>query len=381
MEFVFIVGAVQAFFLTFLAINKKNKSKGDYVLMSWFILLGTMLIAYSLEVMGIEDRYPIFWGLNTSLPMLVGPVTLLYILTYTKKNQKISSLYILNILPYVIFTIIVFIKMIAYSEPTVRENIRLIEDAEEPIFFLFELTRILLGPIYLIVSLFVLRKHTDRIGRYFSYTEEIDLKWLRNLTLMLILIWVTVLIISILANWNDFIPWRLGDNLIYLMVTITVFVNGYFGIRQQIIFSSITAKIDSATKVSESKNNTSQYLNSGLSEKESKSHLDNLLILMRDEQPYLDGKLTLAQVAARMNISTNHLSQVINENLNKNFFDFINGYRVELIKQKMQDKSNSHLTLLGMAYDSGFNSKSSFNSIFKKTSGITPSQYLQSQSA
>ena len=381
MEYIFIVGAVQAFFLTFLVISKENKSKGDYVMMTWFVLLGILLTAYSLEVLGIDDQYPIFWGFTTSLPMLVGPITLLYVLAYTKKDQRISPLFALNALPYLIFTVIVFIKMTTESESTVRENITLIEDAQEPIFFLFELCRIFLGPIYLIISLFLLRKHTDRIGRYFSYTENINLKWIRNVILMLIFIWVTVIIISILSNWNDFIPWRLGDNLIYLMVTITVFINGYYGIRQQIIFSSFPSKTSPATPLTQSGNNKSQYLNSGLTEKESKAHLENLLKFMKDEQPYLDGKLSLAQVAESMDISTNHLSQVINENLNRNFFDFINGYRVELVKQKMLDSANSNLTLLGMAYDSGFNSKSSFNSIFKKSTGMTPSQYLQSQSA
>ena len=93
--------------------------------------------------------------------------------------------------------------------------------------------------------------------------------------------------------------------------------------------------------------------------------------------PYIDGKLSLKQVAQKMEISTNYLSQVINENLKKNFFDFVNEYRVNLVKQKMKDPTNSQYTLLALAYDCGFNSKSSFNVIFKKNTGLTPSQYLK----
>ena len=102
---------------------------------------------------------------------------------------------------------------------------------------------------------------------------------------------------------------------------------------------------------------------------------------MNAEQPYLLEKLSLKEVAEYLDISPNHLSQVINENLNKNFFDFINGYRVELIKQKMLNSENSSLSLLGMAYESGFNSKSCFNSVFKKMTGLTPSKYLKSQTS
>ncbi len=381
MEYLFIVGAFQAFFFSVLAWNKQSKSTGDYVMMLWFILLGIMLVAYSLEVIGIEDRFPVFWALTTGLPLLMGPVALLYVLAYTQKEQKISPLFALNALPYVFFTIIVIIKMTMYAEPTVREDIRIIEDDKVAIFAAFELARIFLGPIYLIITLIYLSRHKKRIGEYFSYTENIDLKWVRNVVLMIVLIWVTVIFMSIISNFYDFIPWRTGDNIIYLMVTATIFINGFYGIKQQIIFSPLETPPKTPEIKSDHKQSKAQYLNSGLTGQESREHLERLLQLMEGEKPYLDGKLSLAHVAGSLNISTNHLSQVINENLNKNFFDFINGYRVEMVKEKMLDPANKNLTLLGIAYDCGFNSKSSFNSIFKNYTGKTPSQFIKEKAA
>ena len=99
---------------------------------------------------------------------------------------------------------------------------------------------------------------------------------------------------------------------------------------------------------------------------------------MDTEKPYLNGKLSLKQVATDLEISTNYLSQVINENMDMNFFDFVNGYRVEMVKEMIKDPSTKNFTLLAIAYDCGFNSKSSFNSIFKKHTGVTPSQFQQS---
>ena len=96
---------------------------------------------------------------------------------------------------------------------------------------------------------------------------------------------------------------------------------------------------------------------------------------METDQPFLDGKLTLSQVAQNLGISNNHLSQVINENLGKNFYDFVNGYRVALVKEEIANPRKAHLTLLAIAYESGFSSKSSFNEVFKKFTGLTPSQY------
>ena len=96
---------------------------------------------------------------------------------------------------------------------------------------------------------------------------------------------------------------------------------------------------------------------------------------MTEEKPYLNEDLTSKEVAQKLNISTNHLSQVINENLGKNFFDFVNGYRVDLAKQKLSDPANNIYTIISLAYDCGFSSKSSFNAIFKKFVGVTPSEF------
>jgi len=98
---------------------------------------------------------------------------------------------------------------------------------------------------------------------------------------------------------------------------------------------------------------------------------------MEDEKPYLDPKLSLAALAQQLDISPNQLSQIINQEANVNFHDFVNKYRVdEFIQNALENKNFS---LLALALDSGFNSKSSFNYIFKKQKGISPSKYLSEQ--
>ena len=99
-----------------------------------------------------------------------------------------------------------------------------------------------------------------------------------------------------------------------------------------------------------------------------------LLELMNNENPYLNPKLTLTELAESLKISPNHLSQIINQNEQVNFHDFVNKYRVEEFIQKVQN--NKSYSLLAHALDSGFNSKSTFNSVFKKLKSVTPSQYI-----
>ena len=104
-----------------------------------------------------------------------------------------------------------------------------------------------------------------------------------------------------------------------------------------------------------------------------------LLNLFDKEKTYLDPDLSLRSLAEKLEIHPNKLSWLLNESINKNFNEFVNHYRVEAFKQSALDPKNAHLSLLGLAYDSGFNSKTVFNTYFKKETGLTPKQFLQQQ--
>ncbi len=118
-----------------------------------------------------------------------------------------------------------------------------------------------------------------------------------------------------------------------------------------------------------------KYKKSLLDKKELKQYHDRLEQLISDEEPYLDPDLTLRDLAEMLEIPPNHLSQLLNEGFDKNFSEFVNSYRLAAFKSKAADPSQRHLTILALAYDSGFNSKTVFNTYFKKTTGITPRAY------
>lgn len=102
---------------------------------------------------------------------------------------------------------------------------------------------------------------------------------------------------------------------------------------------------------------------------------------MEKEKPYLENKITLPVLASQLNMNPNYLSQVINDKLNQNFYDFINNYRVEEFKRRLNYKTAGNYTLVGHALESGFSSKSSFQEVFKKFTGQTPSQYQRNLSS
>jgi AraC-like DNA-binding protein len=99
--------------------------------------------------------------------------------------------------------------------------------------------------------------------------------------------------------------------------------------------------------------------------------------MLEEEKLFLDPSLSLKELAEKLDLHPNRLSYLINEYLEKNFNEFINQYRLENFKIIALNPDNQHLTLLGLAYESGFNSKSVFNSFFKKMEGKTPRKWLK----
>jgi len=116
-----------------------------------------------------------------------------------------------------------------------------------------------------------------------------------------------------------------------------------------------------------------------LSKEDAAPYIRRLEELMEKDEAYLNNELTLISTAEMIDISPNKLSYLLNEFLGKNFNDFINGFRLRAFQQKALNPENSHLTLLGLAYESGFTSKSVFNDYFKKKTGLSPRQWLKNQ--
>ncbi|MFN8211699.1 MAG: AraC family transcriptional regulator [Bacteroidales bacterium] len=157
---------------------------------------------------------------------------------------------------------------------------------------------------------------------------------------------------------------------LFLSLSAFVILIGYFGLKQKVIFSN-----DVIEESRVSSKPMTKYAGSRLTESEAKQYAEKLSKYMKSSKPYLNPELTLSQLAGELGISSHFLSQVINEKLELNFFDFINGYRVEEFKERTSNPNYSNFSLLGIALECGFNSKSAFNRIFKQKTGLTPSQF------
>ena len=123
-------------------------------------------------------------------------------------------------------------------------------------------------------------------------------------------------------------------------------------------------------------NGNGKYKTSPLTPEQMEAHQDELLSLMKREQPHLDASLKISGLAERLGIPSHHLSQVLNEGMETNFYDFVNSYRVEAAKRRLKDKNYRHYSILAIGLECGFANKTTFNRTFKKMTGLTPSEYM-----
>ncbi len=153
-----------------------------------------------------------------------------------------------------------------------------------------------------------------------------------------------------------------------IMLANTVLVNMlvFFAIRNNKVFNQILLN-----------NWSDRYKNSQLSEADSKLHLQRIIEFMEKERAYLDAELSLPKLAKHLNMPSHQISQVLNLELEKSFYEFLNEYRFKEAKHRLLQPENKHLTILAIAFDSGFNNKNTFNKVFKKHEGLTPSQFIR----
>jgi AraC-like DNA-binding protein len=165
------------------------------------------------------------------------------------------------------------------------------------------------------------------------------------------------------------------DDYTLLSLSVFVYAIGLMGLRQPEVFDAHRFAARPPEAPLSVAVERPRYAKSGIDPETAKRHAGELLRVMESEKLYRTNDLTLLDLSVALNLSPHNLTEVINTQLGKNFYDFINAYRVEEVKRRLVDRAYDHLTLLGIGTDAGFNSKSSFNAVFRKHTGMTPSEY------
>jgi AraC-like DNA-binding protein len=355
-----------------LLFTKRGKSGADVILAVWLFLISLHLLCYYLLASDKFMEYPYFLGLEIPLPLLHGPFLFIYTTLLTGKTIR-KSCFLFHILP----AILAYIALSKFFLLPTAEKIFVYENNGIGYLGLLKIIHFAILPsgiAYIIMSLYLIQKHRKNISNLVSHLEKINLNWLRNLIIGMCMIWLSILI------GNDVSTFTLVDLFILFI--------GYFGIKQVGIFNNKAISLPANHLEVGILGNIENDPSIPIRVKYEKSTIGHTLLaeihrqlsqLMQQEKSFKDPELSLKELAEKLNIHPNALSQVINTLENKNFYDYINELRIEEFKLILIRPENHKFTLLALAYEVGFNSKTAFNRNFKKITGLSPTAYLKQQ--
>lgn len=372
MKYIFLIAAFNALFFALLIFQKK-KALHDKVLILWLIYLGVYTGIYALFSETMFDNFHILSASFISLLLLHGPFLFLYISSLADINFKMNQTKLIHFAPFVLFNLFL---LIASQYPEISEGIRLnhTHGMHKPVwvFNLFLISVVLSGPFYFILSILSLKRLDVNIFNNFSTLENVNLSWLRKLIYTFGFIWTALMIFATIHHVFNMFSWIVCTHGLTLSLSVFIIIIGYLGLKQKEIFVNFP---DSGSEfVTEER---AKYSGVAADEEETKHYVSNLRQYMDAEKPYLDPEISLPELSKRLGVSSHFLSRVINEQLGVNFFDFVNRYRVEEVKLRITDPKFNYLSILGIAFESGFNTKSTFNRVFKKTTGLTPKEFRE----
>jgi AraC-like DNA-binding protein len=372
MDFILIIGVFQAMLMAALVISKKNKSLSDYFLTLLFLVQGLTIFLSFMEFYNRSHNYPYPAFISTSPPLIFlhGPLLWFYIKALTSQRFSFRPVYLLHFLPFTLVALAMSFSIFllpAAQKIEIDRNVTFQNDWLYP--------AVLAGVAlftqgYFIWGLLLLKRYRKKIKGYFSKLEDVDLRWLRFFLFLSVGIYAFNSLMYIFDYAFDLLPYGAMQLTAFVVASVFILVLGFYGVRQGSVFVTRQVQLD-LEKASEEAF-SSEKLETG-----EEQFIRRLLDFMKDEKPFLDPELTIARLADLLGTGPERLSSILNKRLNKNFFDFVNHYRVEEFKNLAQDPANSKLSIMGVAWDSGFNSKATFNRVFKQLTGITPGQYRQ----
>jgi len=222
---------------------------------------------------------------------------------------------------------------------------------------------------YLVASALVIKRYQQQAANTLSNFNPSIFKWLGIIMFAFILIWLTKAVLA-LTNFASFEMLLISDALIVILIYLIALAQW----RNPTLFTIENSADDELAATSDPRK--SNLASAGTIDDKTREMLfDTLKEQFEREALYRDSKLTLAKLAELTGISSHHLSEVLNQYAGRNFNQFVNGYRVDEVCERLQSASTSKV--LDIALEAGFSSKSTFNTIFKKFTGVTPTQYRQ----
>ena len=373
--------------------GRLTEIKSNYWLSFLLLLCSLYLAPWMLGFGGWYDNQPyrnILFYIPFQHLFLIGPT--IYFYTQSLLNpaftfSKINKLHYIPGLLYLSYIICIFI----YDVFIVKEAFFYSNGMDKDFDFWYQKTGLVYMIFYFVLSLKYYNAYKKLMFQVVSFAESILFRWVKHFLIAFLVMLILPILFDVLALIYPDLNSYVGSWWFYLLFAICMLyiaISGYSNHLIGIIPFEISV-FDEKPKLvldEKSQSQTETEIETAFSSETSKKAPSEELIqfklaienLMQVEEVYKDPALTLTDLAKKLETNAAVVSKAVNQNFNMNFNDFINFYRIEHIKLAFQNKEHVASTLLGIAFDSGFNSKATFNRAFKKHLGVSPKDYIQS---
>ena len=366
---VLLIGIIQGLGQSLLLVFTAQKQKANWYLVLLLGIAVFILLEYFVVVSDIYRQYPHLVGFVGALMLGIGPTLYLYnrALLTRRLFRFIDTIHYFPVVLSLVLAIdLLFLEKadkVAYIERIYKSTMTF--EWSGFIYFGF-ISGIMV--FYLYMSRRALNKYRKKLEGSTSDTNVAKLGWLYWLLKLYMFFIISYLLVY--GAWSFQSAYTIElESFLALVLCLFIFSVGYFSIINGSVFQAIDVSASKGEK----------YKTSALTKQSSREYLTVLLEDMTQQKPYLKQDLKLNELSERLSIPAHQLSQIINQELGLNFFDFINQYRVNEIEKRLLDEQYKHLTILGIALECGFSNKVTFNRIFKKFTGLTPSAYIKKE--
>ena len=364
-----IISLFISLFLAFFLITLRTKYKISNSLFAVFLILNAIDISEPLF-------NTVFEGLSnlgmfrTTFAFLQIPVFYLYIISVCYSDFKLKPKYLLHLLPFLIVNLVLLPRFYTVDAGS---KMSFIQDRQNMIEFQFIHVLIHLQIVAYIINVFkVLRKSRKLYLENYAGKNINAYNWLFQFTVILTILYVVALLKNML-KFSEYPHISEGLKISIWISSLFIFCWYLFkALNNPDLFRNMDSKLMLVSELVSTEKKGKPLISI---EKEYNEELLRLKQYMIEEKPFLNPSLTIQDISSEIGIPTRELSVLINHRLGQHFYDFVNTYRIESAMEILKDVTKRKVTILEILYEVGFNSKSSFNTAFKKHTGNTPTRY------
>lgn len=369
------IGIFQAIFLAILLLLKKQKNISHTLLALYFIVFGISIFFDFLECYNAKNNYPYTFLILITPPitMLHGPMLWFYVKSITTVNFRFRWIHLLHFLPFVLMFI--NLSIMIYFKPA-EIKIELISDESFKSWVNYK-AGVLIVTVFMFFYFVWCYKMIKDFGKnaphIFSNIDVDSIKWMKVLFFSALILYSSFILINFLDLIFQFIPFYKFQFIAYTFGSLFILFLGFYGHQHSSIFTTKTKDFTIMHDLSLAKNNFAY----NIYDDKTNEFVRQLIDFMNTEKPFLDPNLNLENLANQLQVSPYYLSDLLNNKLNIRFLDFINAYRIDEFKKLIHMPASKNIKIEALARDVGFNSKATFNRVFKKKMKQTPNEFKQ----